>query len=193
MCLCKLYLTICSQYFTAFKDRTARDLALQCFRAMDTAWHNAGLGGFDELPDNSIPAAPSAAAVALALKETVAVKAAAAAASTDSATRSNSSSRSSANLVSVYLNTGRAFARALPAASSSQQLKGQPTEAAAAARGRVEAGLQQVRTLNVAMHGLEALTALHKVTKGKCCCFCHCNFYNSNVVVIIVTWFRPEP
>jgi hypothetical protein len=49
----------------------------------------------------------------------------------------------------------------------------QPSTAAAAAAavcGGAEAGSKQVRTLNVAMHGLEALTALHKVTKGGCCC-----------------------
>jgi hypothetical protein len=169
VCLCKLCLPVCSQYYTAFKDRRARDLALQCFRAMDTAWHSTALGGFDELPENAIPPAPSANDVALALNKTAAVTPAA----TASGSSSSGSSSSTANLVSVYLNTGRAFARALPAARSNQQLIGKPSAAAVPRRRAEESGTKQVRTLNVVMHGLEALTALHKVTQGRCCCYMH--------------------
>jgi hypothetical protein len=69
---------------------------------MDAAWHSSRFGAFDETPSNSIPPAPSRAAIAEA-----------------------------------------------GAAAGKQQQR------------------QQTRTLNVAMHGLEALTALHKITQGE--------------------------
>lgn len=105
-----------SQYYTAFKDARAKELAINCFRAMDAAWHSSKFGAFDETPANSIPPAPSAAAVAAA-------------------------------------------AAAVPAHSKKRLLAAATHESPAAPQ-------QQTRTLNVAMHGLEALTALHKITQG---------------------------
>jgi hypothetical protein len=98
---------------------------------MDTAWHSTTFGGYDEIPENQIPPAPTEAVVA---------RVTAAAAQTP--TRSSSQRRPAA-------------ARAVPASAAAAQ---QPQQRE-----------QKVRTLNVAMHGLEALTALHKVTQGKDC------------------------
>jgi hypothetical protein len=37
-----------SQYYTAFGDVRAKQYALDCFRAVDAAWHNSSTGGYNE-------------------------------------------------------------------------------------------------------------------------------------------------
>lgn len=141
-----------SQYYTAFRDTRARDLALRCFRAMDAAWHNSTLGGYDEPPASSIPPLPTESVAAKPTRRSSAKKqVAAAAVEKDSDGSGNSGASSKASAVRVHSSGGQESA-ARRSAITQQQQQEEP---------------QQVRTLNVAMHGLEALTALHKVTKGK--------------------------
>lgn len=127
-----------SQYYRAFDVARARKLALLCFRAIDAAWHSDQYGGYDELPENQIPPTPEEPRRKPAVKKLV-------------------SSRT------IPATTG-------PASKAGQA--GDATRAATAATVQRQpsqpvAVEQQVRTLNVAMHGLEALTALHKVTNGE--------------------------
>lgn len=146
----------CSQYFTAFRDPQARDLALRCFQAMDAAWHSSTFGGFDELPENEIPPSPPARVVPTKSQPEAAAIATA---------KSSSSKR---GLFSGAAASAQPIVRALPASAASSKV--QAAQAAGAASKRpaaVQQREQKVRTLNVAMHGLEALTALHKVTRGE--------------------------
>ena len=83
-----------SQFYTTFSDASARDLALDTFRALDK-WHSPEYGGYTENAENGFP---SEALV-------------------DATTQSTASG--------------------------------------------------QLRTLNVILHGTEALTALHKATGGE--------------------------
>ena len=137
--VCVYLVMPCSQYYTAFGDVTARDLALRCFRAMDAVWHSDTYGGFDELPENEIPPSPPAKAMPTATKLTEAA-----------ATRRPSAAATAAAAAAVSRRPAAAAAARRPAAAAAPQQRE-----------------QKVRTLNVAMHGLEALTALHKATKGE--------------------------
>jgi len=136
-----------SQYYTAFGDLTARDLALRCFRAMDAAWHSDTYGGFDELPENEIPPSPPEKAMPSAMKLSEAA-----------ATRRPSAAAAAAQRPATAAAAAAAASRRPAAAAAARR----PAAAAAAPPKQRE---QKVRTLNVAMHGLEALTALHKATK----------------------------
>ena len=42
-------------YGTVFSDQSAKDVALACFKAMDSIWHNSSTGGFNELLSNALP------------------------------------------------------------------------------------------------------------------------------------------
>lgn len=86
-----------SQYYTAFQDSAAKELATKTFCALDALWHCPECGGYQETPANSFPA--ESVGVGIGLKQQD------------------------------------------PAA-----------------------GL--VRTFNTLLHGIEALTALHKATAG---------------------------
>jgi hypothetical protein len=144
----------CSQYYTAFGDLTARDLALRCFRAMDAAWHSDTYGGFDELPENEIPPSPPVKATPTSTKLTEAA-----------ATRRPSAAAAAAAAAGRPTTAAAAAAAASrrPAAAAAARRPAAATAAVVAPQQRE----QKVRTLNVLMHGTEALTALHKVTKGE--------------------------
>jgi hypothetical protein len=116
---------------------------------MDAAWHSTTYGGYDELPENQIPPAPSAADLA---RLTAAAQSPTY--SSSSSSRSGGASMGRAPLLLTEQNSQRR-----PAAK--------PVVSRAAAAQRPQQREQKVRTLNVAMHGLEALTALHKITKGE--------------------------
>lgn len=167
-CLLPLVLP-CSQYYNAFRDRHARELALQCFRAMDAAWHSSLYGGYDELPENAIPPSPepskglgSGKASRRELVDTAATSHA-----TDGSDQAPTDHSRGSVMVQHKANGQQPAESARGALRMTRSARrARPEERGSADAARLEAPEKPLRSLNIAMHGLEALTALHKVTKG---------------------------
>jgi hypothetical protein len=134
----------CSQYYRAFGDPTALNLALSTFRVLDDAWHTPAYGGYSETAANSIPQdlpPPSSN-------------------STNSTSGPAALSADEAAVFDSVNSTGPGSSGEVVSASRSSRPDG------AAGVGLDTAG-NETRSLVVLMHGIDALSALHQVTNGE--------------------------
>lgn len=136
---------LCSQYYRAFGDPTALNLALSTFRVMDDAWHTPAYGGYSETAANSIPQdlLPPVNATTNSTSGPLGLSADDAAVFFDS-----------------FNSTGPGSAGDVVSANRSSRPD------AASGAGLDTAG-NETRSLVVLMHGIDALLALHRETNGE--------------------------
>jgi hypothetical protein len=140
--LCALPSCYCSQYHAAFGDPNARDLALATFRGFDDAWHTPAYGGYIETASNGFPQD---------LKP-----------SSNSSTNSSGNAPDEAAILEAVNATGLDPASAGEVVSANRSSR--PDDAGSVGLNATGDG---TRSLNVLMHGAEALLALHRATNGE--------------------------
>lgn len=133
---------------------------------MDAAWHSSLYEGYDELPANAIPPSPEPSkglgSGKASRRELVDI---AATSHAQEGSNQAQTGHSRSSIMAQNKADGASARKALRMTSSARRAR--PEERGFAAAARLEAAEKPLRSLNVAMHGLEALTALHKVTKGE--------------------------
>lgn len=128
-----------SKYFAAFGTPDARDLAIRTFRTLDDAWHTPTFGGYIETPANGFPQSPQP--------------------STNASTASEAGVESGNS--TLQAGPGDSGEVLFVAANSSTRPNAPGSE------GLLNATQDQTRSLNVLMHGTDALAALHRATNGE--------------------------